>query len=88
MVTAEELLQELRARGTRGMTRTEIRDYFSRHGSMEITLALNLLGARGLVWQFREETRGRPATRWISADVTDTARVQAVLSSNHKELWI
>jgi hypothetical protein len=69
---ADVLFRELRSRGASGMTRTEIRNYFSRHKTeREIELSLSLLEARRLVVRIVEETGGRPATRWLATEATE-----------------
>ena len=51
----------------KGMTRTQIRDYFNRHKQKgEIDRALSRLVALGHVEVVREETGGRPAERYIA----------------------
>ena len=65
---ADEILRALRAAGNAGMTRTSIRDLFSRNERAErIGAALDLLARRGLV-QRREQTAqsGRPAEIWVA----------------------
>jgi hypothetical protein len=67
--TADEILRALRA-SRDGLTRTDIRDLFSRNRpEAEITRALNLLleyrVARVLP---ADEKRGRPPERWIACE--------------------
>ncbi len=63
----DQILARLR-KNRKGLTRTEIREMFSRNRSeTEIESALNLLGEYGLVRCVREETGGRPAERWFAA---------------------
>ena len=51
----------------KGMTRTQIRDYFNRHKQKgEIDRALSRLVALGRIKVVREETGGRPAERYIA----------------------
>ena len=52
----------------KGMTKTEIYNYFKRHKKAEqLERALNVLIARGLVFREIEETSGRNITRYFSA---------------------
>ena len=69
--TADEILRALRAR-PEGMTRTEIREYFSKNKpSAEIDRALAVLQEYGRARVVREEKeRGRPAERWFAVSVT------------------
>ena len=67
--TADEILSVLRQRPD-GMTRTEIRDHFSRHKrSAELGRALNVLQEYGLARCEREGTEGRPEERWFAENV-------------------
>jgi hypothetical protein len=64
---ADDLLRLLRA-NPRGLTRTEIRDYFQRNASADrIGRALGLLLQHKLARFVREVTAGRPADRWYAA---------------------
>jgi len=69
--TADEILRALRVR-PEGMTRTEIRDYFSKNkSSTEIDRALGVLQEYGRVRMAREEKeRGRPVERWFAISGT------------------
>jgi hypothetical protein len=66
---ADEIIQALRQR-TEGMTRTEIREHFSRNKrSAEIERALTLLQEYGRArMQPESDGRGRPAERWYAVD--------------------
>jgi hypothetical protein len=62
---ADEILRAVRDAGQDGMTRTQIRDLFKRHGSAErIGSALALLERRRLVRRRSQETGGRPTEIW------------------------
>lgn len=62
--TADEILRALRATAN-GMTRWEIHNHFSRHKSTpEINRATGVLIERALISVEREETGGRPTTRY------------------------
>ncbi len=62
----DQLLASLR-KSPKGLTRTEIREIFSRNRSeAEINSALRLLDEYGLVRYEREETGGRPSERWFA----------------------
>ena len=64
--TADTILLALR-RTPGGMTRTDIRDLFSRNLTQEkIELALRLLLTSGLVTRTKQETGGRPTERWMA----------------------
>ena len=66
--TADEILRALRAR-PEGMTRTEIRDYFSKNrAASDIDRALGVLQEYGRARAVRgeKEERGRPAERWFA----------------------
>lgn len=63
---ADEILEQLRRREA-GLSRTEIRDLFSKHGlRAQIDRALNGLGAAGLARMQRTPTAGRPEERWFA----------------------
>lgn len=64
--TADELLQLLRE-APGGLTRTEIRDHFSRHKPAEIDRALKMLEGQGLANRKDKPTAGRPAELWAAA---------------------
>jgi hypothetical protein len=65
--TADEILRELRAAGSDGITRTNIRDLFTRHRTaQEIDRALGVLAGMGLASSRSEDSGGRPVTRWIA----------------------
>jgi hypothetical protein len=62
--TADDIVQLLRGRP--GTTRTEIRDFFGRHKSVdEINRALAVLVENGLARREQRETGGRPAECWF-----------------------
>jgi hypothetical protein len=65
--TADEILRVLRT-APEGLTRTDIRDHFSRNRSeTEITRALNVLLEYRLARILPvDETRGRPPERWVA----------------------
>jgi hypothetical protein len=64
---ADNILEALRAAGSDGLTRTEIRDLFVRHKSAErINQALGDLLRLGRVRKTREPTGGRPTERWFA----------------------
>jgi len=61
---ADQILKELRTE-TDGLTRTEIRDVFGRHGrAPEIDAALRSLSETGMASCEHEQTNGRPVERW------------------------
>lgn len=63
---ADDLLRLLRS-CPKGLTRNELRDYFSRHHSSDrIGRALGLLLQHRLARFERKETGGRPAERWFA----------------------
>jgi len=63
---ADELLTLLRRAGADGVTRTEIRDAFSKNKSAEeLERALGALADLGLAVSRPEPTKGRPAERWF-----------------------
>jgi hypothetical protein len=63
---ADGILRSLRAAGTAGMTRTDIRDLFKRHQAVErIGAALKLLERRGLAHIEARKTNGRDAEVWL-----------------------
>jgi hypothetical protein len=58
-------MSALSMNGNNGLSRTEIRDLFSKHaGEAEITTALALLREAGKVEVERVGTGGRPAETW------------------------
>ncbi len=63
---ADEILTALRTAGAAGMTRTEIRDLFSRHRGDRVGGALAALAAADLATCSDEATRGRPVQRWYA----------------------
>jgi hypothetical protein len=63
---ADELLQLLRG-NPKGLTRTEIRDYFQRHASADrLGRALGLLLQQRLARREEQKTAGRSAERWFA----------------------
>ena len=73
--TADEIMRALRER-PKGMTRTEIREYFSKNKpSAEIDRALGLLQEHGRAQVTKEEKeRGRPVERWLAVPGTPLTR--------------
>jgi hypothetical protein len=64
---ADEILRALRGNWPEGLTRTQLRDLFSRHrGAAEIGRALELLARLDLAFHQIEQTDGRPAERWLA----------------------
>jgi hypothetical protein len=64
---ADEILIALRRAGAVGMTRTQIRDLFSRNQSGNgIARALTILEQRGKAKQTFRQTKGRPAETWTA----------------------
>lgn len=69
--TADEILRHLRAAGAAGLSRTAIRDLFSRdRKAAHLDTALELLEDRGLAARRVVQTGGRPATWWWHRDFT------------------
>ncbi len=66
----DEILRALRA-SPAGLTRTEIRDLFSRHQNTQIPRALSDLQSSNLAKCVPEETGGRPAERWFAVSARD-----------------
>jgi hypothetical protein len=63
---ADRILEALRGAAA-GLTRTEIRDLLSKHGSAEaVDRALSLLAEGGLARSQRQPTDGRPVERWFA----------------------
>lgn len=68
---ADEIMRRLRAAGDVGMTRTDIRDAFGRHQSVErIGAALELLRRKGSAQCATEQTGGRPVEVWRATKAT------------------
>jgi hypothetical protein len=66
----DTILDALRSGGSRGLTRTEINNLFSRNvPASQIARALGELARRGLAAQRRgDATAGRPAEIWVAID--------------------
>ena len=65
---ADAVRHWLREAGAEGMTRTDIRDAFNRNRTKkQVDRALQFLSDRGLAYQEREESGGRPTERWFAA---------------------
>ncbi len=63
--TADRILGALRGAGEKGLTRTEIRDLFSRHApEVQIERALRMLEDNGLATSRSENSGGRPVEVW------------------------
>jgi hypothetical protein len=63
--TADEILRQLEAAGAQGLSRTAIRNNFSRHPRLSgLDVALALLEQRRLAFWRTVPTPGRPATWW------------------------
>jgi hypothetical protein len=79
---ADELLRVIR-RSDNGLTKTQIRDHFARHGGKEIGHALNGLMDQGLVRREDRPTGGRPEQLYRSATeaTIDTKEPDSSLSS-------
>ena len=59
----------LRRAGSRGITRTEIRDLFSRNRKQsQVDRVLSVLAEHGLAYSDIENTGGRPVERWFAAN--------------------
>ena len=66
---ADTILVGLRQSGSRGITRTEIRDLFSRNRKQsQVDRALSVLAEHGLAYCNIENTGGRPVERWFAAN--------------------
>jgi hypothetical protein len=72
---ADTILAALRAAGSRGLTRTEMSNLFSRNvSSSQIARALSELTRRGLTMQRADHgTGGRPAQIWVAIDQRSAA---------------
>jgi hypothetical protein len=63
---ADRIMEALRAAGTKGMSRTEMRDLFQRNAKIgRLDNALALLSRMGWIYKASEPTAGRPAERWF-----------------------
>lgn len=62
---ADKILTAVR-QSTEGLSRTEIRDLFSRHNSEAIDAALDYLVRAGLVEEIPQQTAGRPRTVYVA----------------------
>jgi hypothetical protein len=75
---ADELLRALRAAGSQGMTRTDIRDLFKRHkGAEQINRVLVKLLDYGSIRREPCETAGRTAERWFASHASATKATNA-----------
>lgn len=70
---ADRLLAQLRAAGD-GLTRTEIRDLFSRHASGEVDRALEDLRGTGRAIMEKVQTGGRPSEVWQATKATKATK--------------
>lgn len=70
---ADEILRALRA-SPEGLTRTQIRDLFSKHDSSGVGRALNSLHELGVADFEHEPTGGRPAERWQARTATEATK--------------
>jgi hypothetical protein len=62
----DQIVQALSRAGSKGLTRTQIRDLFNRNkDASHIDQALNLLLTAGRVRKTEEQTGGRPVERWF-----------------------
>jgi hypothetical protein len=65
--TADQILGALRNAGSQGLTRADINHLFQRHkAETEIQRALGVLSGLGLIRSEKEETAGRPVTRYFA----------------------
>jgi hypothetical protein len=72
---ADEILQALRAAGSAGLTRTQIRDLFGRNkGADDIGRALGVLLGQGLARFVTEQSGGRPTERWFATEPYGTTK--------------
>jgi Protein of unknown function (DUF3987) len=72
---ADEILAALRAAGSGGLTRTQIRDLFGRNkGSDEIGRALGVLLGQHLARSVAEQSGGRPVDRWFAPEPSTTTK--------------
>src|SRR5262249_27656432 len=62
---ADEILSLLR-NSPKGLTRTDLRDFFGRHSSDRVARALALLLRHGLARCEAQKTKGRSAERWYA----------------------
>lgn len=71
--TADRILEAVRSAGTEGITDNEIVELFQRHKkSEELTRAKNLLLSLHLIQEEKEETGGRPRTRYaLSGEISE-----------------
>ncbi len=63
-----------------GTTGTEIREYFNRHQTDEVSRALSALVERGLIRQEKEPSGGRPIERWIATGATKATEATKLLA--------
>ncbi len=79
--TADELLLEIRRRGSRGMSRTEMREHFGRHKrSSEIAAALLSLRDLDLIQAQKAPTGGRPEERWFACGSPSAISAESAVS--------
>jgi hypothetical protein len=72
---ADEILQALRAVGSAGLTRTQIRDLFGRNkAGDDIARALGVLVRPGLAQFETEQSGGRPVERWYAMEPHRTTK--------------
>jgi hypothetical protein len=82
---AEKILAAIRENAENGMTRTEIRDLFDRHISVEkLKAALELLLESGLAKPVKKETKGRTKEIWFACDKSDKRVLSAEIDSSEK----
>jgi hypothetical protein len=72
---ADDILRALKSAGATGLTRTQIRDHFGRHGhGGKINAALEFLALGKLAFQTQRESEGgRSAEVWIAAEYATEA---------------
>ena len=64
--SADEIITALRGR-PKGMSRTQVRDLFARHGGVRVQVAIDSLLDRGLIRKETAHTGGRPEERFHAA---------------------
>jgi hypothetical protein len=80
---ADEIMRALRG-APDGLTRTQIRDMFSRHRSGQASRALSTLLELGLTYSKSEETGGKPAERWFARTGNATKATEATKGSQSR----